>query len=300
MSLPKRITPAIKTVSSIIALAVLVCSSTYAENRIAIKAIASDEYTKARALDDTKKTQTYQFMKGNYHPGTTNDSGMNNMSFEDIVKNMAVHLRKQGYYPLPEPGDSDLLFVVHYGRTTTEPSLEDMLGYTSLEEQGYTEEVGNAGAGGATLTDSEMNATADFGFNMAARENSETGGQMSLFYKAQLLGMEEAFIGNNITMSEERLLKTLLDQERYFIVLIAYDYPKLKAGEIEPLWTTRYSIRAIGQSFEDAIVDLNIVAGDFYGKNLKGLTQRRVSDKSRVEMGEIEVIGDENAATNSN
>lgn len=278
----------------------LLLGSAYAENRIAIKAIASDEYTAARALDDSKKTQTYQFMKGNYHPGTTADSGMKDMTFEDIVRNMAVHLKKQGYYPLPEPGDSDLLFVVHYGRTTSEPTLEDMLGYTSLEDQGYTEEVANAGAGGATLTQSEMNATADFGFSMAARDNSETGGQLSLFYKAQLLGMEEAFLGSGVTISEERLLKTLLDQERYFIVLVAYDYPKLKAGEIEPLWTTRYSIRAIGQSFEEAIEDLNLVAGDFYGKNLKGLTQRRVSDRSRVEMGEIEVIGNEGPKINAN
>ncbi len=284
----------------LITLTVLCFSSTYAENRIAIKAIASDEYTKSRALNENKKTQTYMFMKGNYHPGTTKDSGMSNMSFDDIIQNMAVHLKKQGYYALPEPGDSDLLLVVHYGRTTTEPSLEDMLGYTSLEDQGYTEEVANAGAGGAILTPSEMNATADFGFSMAARENSETGGQMSLFYKAQLLGMEEAFIGSNVTRSEERLLKTLLDQERYFIVLVAYDYPKLKAGEAQPLWTTRYSIRAIGQSFEKAIEDLNLVAGDFYGKNLKGLTQKRVTDKSRVEMGEIEVIGNEGTKINSN
>lgn len=289
-----------QTVSYTIGLIVLLLGSAYAENRIAIKAIASDEYTAARALDDNKKTQTYQFMKGNYHPGTTADSGMKDMTFEDIVRNMAVHLKKQGYYPLPEPGDSDLLFVVHYGRTTSEPSLEDMLGYTSLEDQGYTEEVANAGAGGATLTQSEMNATADFGFSMAARNNSETGGQLSLFYKAKLLGMEEAFLGTGVTTSEERLLKTLLDQERYFIVLVAYDYPKLIAGEIEPLWTTRYSIRAIGQSFEEAIEDLNLVAGDFYGKNLKGLTQRRVSDKSRVEMGEIEVIGNEGPKINAN
>jgi hypothetical protein len=261
-----------------------------AVNRIAIKAQASDEYVKTRARDKSAKVQTYQFMKGNYHPGTTSDPGMVEITFEDIVQNMAIHLQKQGYYALEEPGDSDLLFVVHYGRTSTEASLEEMLGYTSLEDQGFTEEVANAGAGGATLTASEMNATADFGFNMAARDNSANGGEMSLYYKAQLLGMEEAFFGDNVSPREELLLKTLLDEERYFIVLIAYDFQKLKLGKMVPLWTTRYSIRAIGQSFETAIQDLNFVAGDFFGKNLKGLTQKRVDDMSRVEMGEIEVI----------
>ena len=61
------------------------------------------------------------------------------------------------------------------------------------------------------------------------------------------------------------------------------------------LWTTRYSIRTLGQSFAEAIQDMNFVAGDFFGKNIEGLNQRRASDKSRVEMGDIEVLetGDE-------
>lgn len=289
-----------KTLSLIITLTSLLLNSVYAENRIAIKAVASEEYIKSRALDQSKKQQTYQFMKGNFHPGTTADAGMKDVTFEDIIGNMAIHLQRQGFYPLKEPGDSDLIFVVHYGRTSTEPSLEDMLGYTSLEDQGYSDTVANAGAGGATLTPTEMNATADFGFSMATRDNSASGGEMSLFYKAQLLGMEEAFLENNISPSEEYLLKTLLDQERYFIVLVAYDFRKLKEGKIEPQWVTRYSIRAIGQSFENAIQDLNYVAGDYFGKNLKGLTQKRASDDSRVEMGEIEIIGNETPTTNSN
>ena len=36
---------------------------------------------------------------------------------------------------------------------------------------------------------------------------------------------------------------------------------------------------------------MNLIAGDFFGKNLKGLNKKRVNDKSRVEMGDIEVIG---------
>lgn len=35
---------------------------------------------------------------------------------------------------------------------------------------------------------------------------------------------------------------------------------------------------------------MNFVAGDYYGKNLKGLNTKRITDQSRVEMGEIEVL----------
>ena len=86
----------------------------------------------------------------------------------------------------------------------------------------------------------------------------------------------------------------MLQEERYFVILMAYDYPKIRnEGEVKLLWSTRYSIRAVGQSFEDAIKDMNLVAGDYYGTNLKGFTRTRVTDKSRVEMGDIEVIGQE-------
>ncbi|MCB1124277.1 MAG: hypothetical protein KJT03_22185, partial [Verrucomicrobiae bacterium] len=166
-----------------------------AVNRIAIKAIASEDYTKSRARDKSKKVQTYHFMKGKYHPGTTMDPGMETMTFEDIVDNMGEHLKKQNYYPEPEIGKADLLLVVHWGRTTEEVTIEDMLGYTSLEEQGYNDTVANAGAGGE-LTAGEMNAIADFGFNMAVNEMSADGSDRSMYYKARLLGMEKAYSQN--------------------------------------------------------------------------------------------------------
>lgn len=283
---------------SLLALAALFSPASQAVNRIAIKAIASEAYVKSRALKESDKVQTYQFMKGKYHPGATADDGMKQITFEDIVRDMAQHLARQNYYPEPELGKSDLLIVVHWGRTTEEVTQEDLLGYTSLEEQGFNSTVADAGADGE-MNYSEMNATADFGFNMASNEMSRDGSDRSIYYKARLLGMEEAF-DENTTPRDELLLKTLLQQERYFVVLMAYDFPQLLKGELNLLWTTRYSIRAVGQSYQEAIKEMNFVAGDFFGKNIKGLTQKRIDDKSRVEMGKIEVIGNESTEADAN
>lgn len=277
------------------------CSAVGAQavNRIAIKAIASEDYTKSRALDENDKVQTYVVMKGNYHPGTTFDPGMLQMTFEEIVDNLGIHLRRQNYYPDPQPESkqADLLLVIHWGRTSEETSLEELQGYTSLEEQGFNDTVANAPGDGSELTGSEMNAIADFGFNMWTNEMSAEGGDRSIYYKARLLGMEKAF-SRNATPHEELLLKTLLEDERYFVVVMAYDFQDLKAGERNLLWETRYSIRAVGQTFERAIREMNYVAGDFFGKNIKDLTQRRIDDDSRVEMGEIEVLGQEETSSN--
>lgn len=262
-----------------------------AVNRIAIKAFAKDEYLSERAHNEAKKIQTYMVMKGIFREGITRDHTMDRITFEDIVYDMAPHLRRQGYYPLSEPGDSDLLLVVHYGRTSEEVGWDDLMGYTSLQEQGYNDTVINAGANGP-ITATEMNAIADFQFNMGARQMHDVGNRMSTGYKAQLLGMEDAFKNPDapIVFGDQRLLQELISQERYYIVVVAYDWPALKTGTYDPLWVTRYSIRAVGQSFPDAITNLNTVAGEYFGKNLKDLTQRRADQMDGVEIGELEVI----------
>ena len=53
-------------------------------------------------------------------------------------------------------------------------------------------------------------------------------------YMAHLIGMEEAFVGE-IGPSEERYLMNLLNEERYFIVLMAYDIPKLRRRRDPPI-----------------------------------------------------------------
>jgi hypothetical protein len=85
----------------------------------------------------------------------------------------------------------------------------------------------------------------------------------------------------------------MLDEERYFVILMAYDIPSIKMGDPKLLWTTRYSIRAIGQNFDDAIKGMNEIAGDYYGQSFEGLNLKRLDDDSKVEIGDIEVIGEE-------
>ena len=250
-----------------------------AANRIMIKAEASQEYVKQRALDDTKKVQTYSFSKGRYYKGNSKHSSMREFSFMDIVSDMAVHLQKQGYYNHPEAGEADLLIVVHYGVTDTEQSLFDLLGDTSLADLGYSE---NMDADAIAALQSKMN------FLETANQATED----SLFRKAELLGMEEAYY-KKTPAHKRRQLEWALAQARYFVILMAYDWPLLKQGETKLLWTTRYSIRALGQPFDQAIKDMNLVGGDYFGKNLDGLTQTRVTDDSKVEIGDIEVIEQE-------
>ncbi|MBC9867838.1 MAG: hypothetical protein F7B06_07050 [Opitutae bacterium] len=261
-------------------------------NRILIKAVASEEFTKARVLDENKKIQTYQFILGRYFPGNVKDPSMEKITLDDIVENLAVHMQKQNFYPHRDPKEGDLLIVIHYGATDYDPSFEEMFAIDSLEDLGYTEEIASAGNGGTALDFSTIDAINNFSFNLNSADAMAAGNERSAFFKAQLLGMEEAF-SNRTAPQDAYDLQYMLNEERYFIILMAYDYPLFKEGELKLHWSTRYSIRTIGQSFEQAIQDMNFVAADFFGKSLQGINSKRVTDRSRVDIGEIEVLGRE-------
>ena len=138
----------------------------------------------------------------------------------------------------------------------------------------------------------ELNGIQDMQFQINVENAINEGQQGGAFYTARLLGMEKAYVGP-ISPREELELKNLLSDRRYFMVLMAYDLPLMRQGELVLHWTTRYSVRAIGQSFDQAIKDMNLVAGNYFGKNMGDLVKKRVTDKSRVELGKIEVIGTE-------
>ena len=265
------------------------CLHLEAANRVALKTQASKEFIKGKAEDPTRKIQTYQFMKGNFHMGFTRDPSMKEVTFEGILYDLAMNLRKQGFYMHRERSEGDLLIVVHSGVTDVEISYEEFMGYTSEEDMGLTDEILNAGAGGEAIDFATIDAMNQLNFNLSSSGTTGSANRQSQAYKAQLLGLERAY-SDKISNQEAYDLRSMLDEERYFIVLMAYDYPAFKKGEAKLMWSTRYSIRTLGQTFAEAIKDMNVVASDYFGKNLAGITQKRATDDSRVEMGEIEVL----------
>ena len=241
-------------------------------NRVFVKSEAQDEYLIERARDASKKMQSYQFMKGTYLPGNRLDPSMEELTFDSLVYDLALQLRKKDFYPEPVLGESDLLIVVHYGSTGYPDDFKYYEGtdyWTDQRFQRFDELGGFARSHNLDhLHSSQL---------YRVRDNS---------YKAKLLGMDF----NRTWGSDKRLLSTLSSEPRYFVLLYAYDFPALKQGDIKLQWRTRYSIRSIGQSFTEGISHMNRIASDFMGENMKGFTQKRADDSSFVSYGEIEVI----------
>ena len=242
-----------------------------AVNRVFVKAEAFEEYQREQTQNGNQP-QSFQFMKGTYLPGNRLDPSMEELTFESLVYDLAVQLRKQDFYPEPVLGESDLLIVVHYGSTGYP---DDFNSYEGLDywidpRFQYFDELGN------------MDRPRDLS-DLPMWQLYHVKDQS---YRSKLLGMDF----NKTWASDKRLLSTLSSEPRYFVLLYAYDFPALKQGEIKLQWRTRYSVRSVGQSFTEAITDMNRIASAYMGKNMKGFTQKRVDDSSYVSFGVIEVI----------
>ena len=266
-------------------------------NRVAVRAEARKEYTLLRAHDEASKAQTYHLIKGRFFGGNVADPSLEETTFEKAAKHIALNLRRQKYFPEEDPASGDLLIMVHYGasifvdnsrRDEDRGIYDDFWFYGKFDLDDYFPPVHTA-SGGIYEYNLSRNAIPEFyGFVLP----SERGYVQAAYVRAKMLGMDDIF-NKGVHPYEAWIQRGLADEGRYLFILTAFDLPLLRQGEKKILWTTRYSIRAIGQSYAQAIKELNIVAGYFFGKNLKGLISRRATDDSLVEFGEIEVLDQE-------
>ena len=86
---------------------------------------------------------------------------------------------------------------------------------------------------------------------------------------------------------------TMLRDDRYFIVLMAYDWQKMRLeNKFDLVWSTRFSLDAIGTNFRDARYALSRGAANHIVTNLDGdLGKARIHlGTGDVERGDIEVV----------
>ncbi len=249
-------------------------------NRVAVRAEASIEYTQNRA-EDADGVQTYHLVKGKFFGGDIADSSLNEVTFDEIAEQLALNLRRQGFLPSDTEDEGDLLILVNYGASRF---------------------LGDRNRYGFTFSDilppvvTSSGETYDYPLTQKAMPRfwglvlpSERMGIKEQYFRSMILGIEGNF-ATNVTSYEAWIQKQMANEGRYFIYLSAFDLSLLRKGEKKILWTTRYSIRSIGQSFAEAIKELNIVAGHYFGKDFDNLIHKRSTDPSLVEVGEIEVI----------
>lgn len=245
--------------------------------RVLTSAWASPEFEERRQTPDGPARLTYHFYQGNFHGGLANDKSLEKLSLQDIVQTLSRDMADQNYYPAESPREGDMLIVVHWGVTAVEEDWDELF----------------PDDGGSSETEFDENGIETGTVDGEVSELS-TVGRSSVARNAMLTGIDKGLRKRGMLPSDREDLRSLLDEERYFVILMAYDWQQLLNDKThELLWSCRFSLPSPGTNFVNAVPSLSRAAAPLMGTNLEDLAKTKTQlGWGKGTVGELEVIGE--------
>jgi hypothetical protein len=261
-----------------------------AASSVAISATAVPTYTRPVDVSGQPLPETYVFTEGLDLAGTTADSSTKKVTFDQITRALAVSLAKQNYFPTRDVPAAKLIIRVYWGTTVV---YEDPLKQLTIEGlnagmQTYRDTI--AASGGSIADPGDINQS------LQQMGTSQLSSAHAVDRNAALLGYQGALEEERrrpFVTTAEMSLTGELNEVRYFVILIAYDYQHLRAKKkATPLWITRLSIRAPGNNFTEAMPTLAVAGANAFGKQLDGLVRMKASAvNANVKLDELKFLG---------
>ena len=83
---------------------------------------------------------------------------------------------------------------------------------------------------------------------------------------------------------------TELEEARYFVVLMAYDFQLMwKQKKPKLLWETRFSVGVRRHAFDQQLPIMALQASRYFGQESHGVVHREVPE-GKVELGELKTV----------
>lgn len=240
---------------------------------------------------------TYNLMEGKFFGGTIRDKSLEQMPFNKVAYEIATRLEKQGMFVSGDANTADMLVMISWGTTDTPVDWAELMGQTDLGGGDEGGDFGGEGAGDADGIGDPSGSlggvdTVDAGYSDALILDDGTARNEN-FSTAKLIGIDRALNSKSTMSSEYRELREMLNRERYFIIVQAFDFQKLKnEKKVSVLWSTRFSMDSAGANFNDAYLSLSRAAAPYFGENMDDLTKEKVNmGVGEATVGELEVVG---------
>lgn len=266
-------------------------------------------YQRAKSADGTFKRETYAISNGGCAPGTVRDQSIESVKFPMIAGVVAENLAKRNYYLARDSKSADLLLVVYWGATTPGGTDGSHGEHVSSMMAAMNASTAASAAAAADTTGASMDGIQPISHTLRDVANEERMGaimQMQLFERvrdqrnqanANLLGyIDEINSRNDISRfagagTAYNDLITDLEEERYYVIIAAYDFRKMtQEHKKQLLWTTRVSIRAQGNRFDRSLAAMVGNASKFFGQD-SGRLLREYQRVPRVDLGELKYLG---------
>ncbi|HEU5079125.1 MAG TPA: hypothetical protein VFT72_07920 [Opitutaceae bacterium] len=271
-----------------------------ADKHVAVFANADSAYLEARSKDGKITPQSYVFFEGKFTPGFTVDPSLDKCKFETLARKLAVDLAQQSFFPAKDLKSADLLLIVHWGVTSPRRHLGPVETTADLKHINTV----NDGITGPWLQNDDM-ANMINDPDLAFRENLEwdltlrrvnaTRDKFSTDNDAIILGITDDLRAEKdrpFTSTRGQMLQSMLEEDRYFVVIMAFDAKVLgETKKLRRVWISKLSIRSPGVNFGTAIERMGQVGANYFGTSLKGMVVETAKvKKGHVEIGEAIVI----------
>lgn len=280
------------------AFAALMAATAFASGSDDITAVSSrvsSDYVRARQADGSFAPETYAFAKGGAWKGAMTDTSIDKLTFLDVAHVIAYPLASQNYIPSKDPNAARLIILVYWGTTRTPGRANESPTYTNLQiaqdavNAATMQHLGSQAMG--SLQDELTTAIAAVAAENRIRENEDYINVRMLGYDSWWDSSAGEHRGTALEIRRQDLLSEI-EEERYFVVLMAYDFQLLwKEKKHKLLWETRFSIRQRSHEFDKDLPAMAQYASQFFGKDSHGLLHTEVP-LGRVDIGEVKTLGD--------
>jgi hypothetical protein len=288
---------------------VLGCPDASADANVAVVARARPDYVARRAGPGGEPVpHSYVFMQGNFVESSTINRSLERTSFRRIAEVLAPELAKQRFFPAPSAEGADLLIAVHWGATQPFVSFNDMTARTRLSSDEFSPDrsimhvmADSADAANGPLVDLASQASSFERQEQVERVAEEARGGVTHASNAVLLGYTDELhklSRGSFDSALEQMLRHDLRNERYFIILKAYDLKAPPYASKRPVWTMHINVGSPGSNFHTALGRMSSVAAEFAGQSLDSVKSVRTNRKvpaGSVRLGDLIILGQEKA-----
>jgi hypothetical protein len=278
----------------------------------AVDSRVSSDYVRAKMPDGSLQPESYSFGDGGNWGGEISDATIDKLHFMDVARVIAVPLAGRKYVPANDPGKTRLLIMLYWGTTSVPGPSSGSMAYDELSAAQnnlagvissmahQTSAKGDAAILSARLSaaDAQMSAALTM-IDMFNKERDDLDFKNSLMLGYDSDGLIGTDYGSHIK-SGPLGMKTRdeieeIEENRYFVVLMAYDFQLLwRQKKHKLLWVTRFSINERHNAFDKALPIMAKYAAKYFGQPTKGLLRTRVPE-GRVDIGDMESLGEVDA-----
>jgi hypothetical protein len=279
-----------------------------ADDIVAVSGRASPDYIRVRQKDGSYAPETYSFGKGGDWAGAMKDDSIDMLTFLDVAHVIAGPLAEKHYVPCTDLEKTKLLIMVYWGTTRAPEHAMGSNGAVELQlannalasaQSALTSAKASGSASALKAAGSSMaDANGQFTEAIMLMQAENRQRRQEDMGNIKMLGYDSWFEQTNWdsrgTAFEQsrRDMWDEIEQNRYFVVLMAYDFQLMREEKKHRLlWETRFSIRQQHHQFDKELPSLAKYASRYFGQDSGGLVRDRVP-LGQVEIGEVKSLGE--------